>query len=88
MADKITIKICTGTTCYVLGGALNLELEKEIPLELLLGVSIEYSPCLGLCQNADIGKAPFVKVADQIVSEATPEKVIDCIKKVVAKNEV
>ena len=49
MMKKETLKItvCTGTTCYVLGGSHYLMLKQELPGEILARISLEGSPCMG-----------------------------------------
>lgn len=83
MSKKVTVKICTGTTCYVMGGAFNLDLEKRLPAELLAAVDIEYSPCLGFCQDIDNGQAPFAEINGTLLASATPEKIKEALREAV-----
>lgn len=79
--EKIKVKICQGTTCFVMGG----EFLKSMP-EILTekyGDKIEIVPvrCLETCHESDsFSKAPYVFVDDEVVSEATTEKVINVIE--------
>lgn len=45
------VTICTGTACYILGGSELLLLEENLRPELRRYLSIEGSPCLGLCKG-------------------------------------
>lgn len=75
--EKISVKVCTGTTCFVMGGANLQELHNIIPKKYGSKVEVAGSPCLGLCSiNWEYSKAPYVKVNDEVVNEATVEKVL------------
>lgn len=76
---KISVKICTGTLCYVMGGSELQLLEDHLSAQMLERVEIQGSPCLDCCNREDSAKAPFVKVGDRIVSEASITKVIEVI---------
>lgn len=76
MNQTITVTICSGTTCHVMGGGELLLLEEHIPLRWKGRVAIEGAPCLGLCKDKIYGKAPYVKVDDEVLSAATLPAVI------------
>lgn len=80
MDNKLSVRICTGTLCYVMGGADLQLLSDYLPEELACKVDIKGSPCLDCCNREDAPKAPFVKVGETIISEANISKVIDAIK--------
>lgn len=80
--EKISVKVCVGTTCFVMGGANLQELNDIIPKRYGDKVEVSGSNCLGLCSiNWEYSKAPYVKVDDEVVSEATVEKVLEAIEK-------
>ena len=81
MSKKLSVTICTGTLCYVMGGAELQVLEEHLSPEVLDRIEISGSPCLDCCNQDGAGKAPFVKIGDQIVSEASISKVVEIIKK-------
>lgn len=79
--EKITVKICQGTTCFVMGGD-NVKSMTDA-LTHRYGDKIEIVParCLGACQESDsFSKAPYVYVDDELVSSANLEKVISVIE--------
>lgn len=79
---KIEVKVCLGTTCFVMGGSNLQELNDIIPQKFGDKVEVTGSNCLGLCSiNWEYSKAPYVKVNDEVVSEATVEKVIEEIER-------
>ncbi|MBR6162294.1 NAD(P)H-dependent oxidoreductase subunit E [bacterium] len=84
--EKITVRVCTGTTCFVMGGANLQELNETISEKYGDKVELTASNCLGLCSiNWEYSKAPYVKVNEEVVSEATPEKVVEEIDRQLAK---
>ena len=77
---KIEVKVCLGTTCFVMGGSNLQELNDIIPQKYGDKVEVVAANCLGLCSiNWEYSKAPYVKVDEEIVNEATVEKVIEVI---------
>ena len=75
MKHKVTI--CTGTACYVLGGADLLLLQEYLPAKIAKDVEITGSPCLGLCHNDSAGKPPFALVDGNAMSSASVQAIVD-----------
>ena len=74
---KISVKVCLGTTCFVMGGSNLQELNDIIPKKYGDKVDISGANCLGLCSiNWEYSKAPYVKVNEEVVADATVEKVL------------
>ncbi len=80
MDKKLEVKICTGTMCYVMGGADLQLLDEHLSAGILDQIDIKGSPCLACC-NKDDRKAPFVMVGEEIISSASIQSVTDAIKK-------
>ncbi len=79
---KVEVKVCLGTTCFVMGGSNLQELNDIIPQKYGDKVELSAANCLGLCSiNWEYSKAPYVKVNEEVVSEATVEKVLEEIDK-------
>lgn len=77
---KISVKVCLGTTCFVMGSANLQELIDIVPQKYGEKVDVSGVPCLGLCSaDWEFSKAPYVKVDDEIIKEATVDKVINAI---------
>lgn len=86
MDKKISVKVCLGTTCFVMGSANLQELIETVPAKYGEYVDVSGVPCLGLCSiDWEFSKAPYVKVGDEIIKEATVEKVISAIDKKLAE---
>ncbi len=79
MNKKLRIEICTGTTCYVLGGAQLMLLSQQIPANLNDRVEVAEVKCLQACK-AEGAKPPFVKIGDFLMSEASPGRIIDYLR--------
>ena len=85
---KIEVRVCLGTTCFVMGSSNLQNLTELIPQKFGDKVEVVGSPCLGVCfTNWEYSKAPYVKVNDTIVQEATVDKVIEEIERQLGKNE-
>lgn len=80
MDNKLEVRICTGTLCYVMGGADLQLLDEHLSPEILERVEIKGAPCLDCCNTGEKHSAPYVKVGDVLVSEATLEKVAEVIR--------
>ncbi len=84
--EKIKVDICLGTTCFVMGGSNLQELIDTIPRKYGDKVEVNGSTCLEMCsQNTEYSKAPYVRVNDEIISEATVEKVLEKINEILNK---
>ena len=83
---KIEVKVCLGTTCFVMGGSNLQELNEIIPKKYGDEVEISGANCLGLCSiNWEYSKAPYVKIDDEVVADATVEKVLEVIDRKLGK---
>ena len=83
---KVSVKVCLGTTCFVMGSANLQELIEIVPAKYGNQVDVSGVPCLGLCSvDWEFSKAPYVKVNNEVIKEATVEKVLNEIDKQLAK---
>lgn len=79
---KVNVKVCMGTTCFVMGSSNLQELLELVPKKYGDDVEVASSPCLGLCSiDWEFSKAPYVKVNGEVIKEATVEKVLAAIDK-------
>lgn len=80
MDKKINVKVCLGTTCFVMGASHLQELINKIPEKYGDKVEVSDVPCLGVCcKSWELSKAPYVKVDDEIIGEATADKIYSAI---------
>ena len=83
---KVSVKVCLGTTCFVMGSANLQELIEIVPAKYGNKVDVSGVPCLGLCSvDWEFSKAPYVKVNNEVIKEATVEKVLNEIDKQLGK---
>ena len=86
MDKKISVKVCLGTTCFVMGQEILQELIDVVPRKYGDKVEVVGVPCLRLCSiDWEFSKAPYVKVDDIIIKEATVEKVLSAIEEKLKK---
>ncbi len=78
--EKISVEICLGTTCFVMGASKLQDLESSLPPQFKSRVDVKAATCLDLCNDTTYMKAPFVKIDGEIISEATVEKVLKAIE--------
>lgn len=80
--SKISVKVCLGTTCFVMGSSNLQELIEMVPAKYGEEVEVIGVPCLGLCSiDWEYSRAPYVKVDEDVVYEATVEKVLSAIER-------
>ncbi|MEA4863239.1 hypothetical protein SDC9_166947 [bioreactor metagenome] len=73
--DRIKLEICCGTTCYMLGGASLLNIERMLPEDWREMMDVSAQPCMDACAHENLGSAPFVRINGELLANATPEKV-------------
>ncbi len=83
--DKIKVKICCGTSCFVMGASQIQVLEFEPPADIKDKIEIEESRCLNYCHNtaAKYNHGPFVEVNGELIEEANFEKVVNKIREII-----
>ncbi len=86
--EKIKVKICSGTSCFVMGAAAIQALEFTPPEDIADKIEIVESRCLNLCHNAENkhNHGPFVMVNDELIEEATYEAVVNKIREILKNN--
>jgi len=80
MEKKVTVKVCTGTLCYLMGGAELQLLPERIPAEIMNRIDFKGSTCSGFCNSPENGKAPFAEVNGKCIAEATVEKIVTAVR--------
>lgn len=74
---KVNVKICMGTTCFVMGASQLQELVDIVKNRYGDEVEVSGSTCLNFCtQNTEYSKAPYVTVNETVIAEATIDKVL------------
>ncbi|HEX2949854.1 MAG TPA: NAD(P)H-dependent oxidoreductase subunit E [Armatimonadota bacterium] len=84
---KLRVTICAGTTCYVMGGSHLHALEEHLRPEDAGRVEIMGARCLGMCKEGQFGRAPYVRINDEVMAEVTLPKLIHRIEELLAEPE-
>ena len=80
--EKIEVEICMGTTCFIMGGESMQELASILQRKYQDKVNTKGIVCHGLCNtDCQYSKATYVKVAGDVISEATVDKVLSSVNK-------
>ncbi len=82
------IEICTGTACFVMGGADLLLLKEELltrwkqygVTETIIDtyVHISGTPCAGHCRNSTM-KPPFITIDGKLIGSASLDAVVELL---------
>ena len=81
--EKIRVKLCCGTLCYVMGGAELQSLPDRLSENLKTQVAFSSSTCLDYCNKYPTENPPFVDINGEYIAEATPNKVIAKINQLI-----
>lgn len=85
--NRIQVRICMGTACYVMGSAQLQRLAEVLDDDLLGAVDIEGVRCLGFCQTASHGRPPFVTVGEECIADADMETVLEALRRQLGKTQ-
>lgn len=82
--EKVTIKICSGTSCFVMGAAAIQALEFTPPEDIADKIEIIEVRCMNLCHDATKkhNHGPFVLVNEELIEEATISKVVNKVREI------
>jgi len=79
MKNKIDVKICVGTHCYVMGGKALMNLDEEMPENWKSKVDIRGAVSLGACEEKG-QHPPYAEVNGKTIENATIEKLKSAIE--------
>ena len=86
--EKIKVKLCAGTACFVMGAPQVQALEFSAPEDIADKIEITEVRCMNHCNHGrNYNKGPFVEVNGELIEEATFEKVVAKIRELIAKEE-
>lgn len=85
--EKITVELCMGTTCFVMGASGLPDFYGALPEMIRNKVELKHSPCMGLCKDQNYGKAPYVKINGEVMSEASAHRIGMKIKSILREDE-
>lgn len=70
----ISIEICMGSACYLLGGQDLLEAIEALPPEKKAQIDLRGATCLKACSTG-----PNIKIDGALMSNVTPERLLEMI---------
>lgn len=81
----ITIEICMGTTCYILGSAHLANISERLPQDIKDQVIVKGMRCIGACQDKTLGSPPFARINGVILSRAHDANIISEVRQLLAQ---
>jgi NADH:ubiquinone oxidoreductase subunit E len=77
--EKVMVRICVGTACFVQGGADLLLYNDFLDPVVLANCDIEGVSCLNMCKQVAAGspqnvKPPFIMINDKVYGDITQER--------------
>jgi NADH:ubiquinone oxidoreductase subunit E len=79
--SMIEVSVCTGTTCYVMGAADLLTFKEHLDGMLASRIDVKGVNCFDCCKDETQGQAPFVKVNDTVIADATVAKIVEEVRR-------
>lgn len=76
--EKLKLKLCAGTLCYVMGGAELMEIGELLSAEEQEWVEITLTPCLHQCNDGE--KPPFAELDGEMLKGISKETLLRIIK--------
>ncbi len=83
--DKVQVKICVGTACFVQGGSDLLLYNDFVDPAIIADCEIEGCSCLDVCKASGEG-APYVQIDGQVYGKVTQEEFSRLLTQAVKKN--
>jgi NADH:ubiquinone oxidoreductase subunit E len=81
MKEKIKVTLCVGTACHLMGAADLVTIDEFFDDYLKNNVEVKWVTCMEHCKDDSKGKPPFVLIEDELISEATLDKVLTRARK-------
>jgi NADH:ubiquinone oxidoreductase subunit E len=80
MENKIKLRVCIGTYCYVMGGYELKDIKGQLPDDLKDKVYVEASICLGCDSSGSEPQPPYVEIDGELIPYANVEKIISNLR--------
>ncbi len=82
--EKVSVRICVGTACFVQGGADLLLYQDFLDPVVLAGCDIQGISCIGGCKDDSMEvRPPYVEIDGKVFGEMTQEKLCKALLEVV-----
>ena len=83
---SVSVEICSGTACYIMGGANLLTVADELRVDELKKVEISASTCMDEC-NECADECPYAKVNGELIPKANMTVLVEKIREAVKLEE-
>ena len=70
--NKLSVKICSGTSCFVQGGSELLAFEDFLDDSLISSCNFEECFCTEDCKKQENLSPPFVRIGDKVYGNVKP----------------
>ncbi len=71
---QLTVEICIGTSCHLLGAEDLLDAIKRLPVKIQDKIAVQSATCLQHC-----GKGPNVRINGLVLTDVTPDYLLQII---------
>jgi NADH:ubiquinone oxidoreductase subunit E len=71
----LTVELCMGTACHLMGTQDLMDALDSLPAEMRLQIEVKGITCYKNC-----GKGPNVKINGELLNNATPEKLKEVLQ--------
>ena len=85
MERKIHLQVCSGTTCFVMGGSDLLTIFEHLSLEERERVTLAAVPCFEHCKSWEQSRPPFVTIDGKLYDHMNLEKTVHVIREKIAQ---
>ena len=85
--EPITVTVCAGTTCVLMGGSNLLMLEEQLPEHLVGRVKVKGARCLERCDGSHPNEAPYVLIDGELLADATLPRILARLEALAASRE-
>ncbi|MGH0054407.1 MAG: hypothetical protein ACQ5SW_13535 [Sphaerochaetaceae bacterium] len=82
--EKVNVKLCVGTACFVQGGADLLLYQDFLDPVVLAGCDIQGVSCIGGCKDAEMKvRPPYIEIDGQLYGEMTQDKLCRLLREAI-----
>ncbi len=80
----VTVTVCTGTACYILGGSELLTVKEKLPKRYSKYIILQGSSCMNRCgERSEKNRPPYVSVDGEIYGGVDMERLVELIMEAV-----
>lgn len=81
--QKIEIKICMGTTCFLLRNSELQDIVQSLSQEIQPYVEVVGAPCLGFCKDVQLKRVPCTMIDGELIEDVEIQQIPSYIEQAV-----